>query len=64
MYSRIMKLKKINKDLKIMLGIGGWDAGSYPFDEIVVDENTINLFANNAVTFLRKWNFDGLGIIF
>ena len=59
-----MKLKNLNNNLKIMLAVGGWDVGSYPFNQIVADHNATNEFANNVVLFLKKWGFDGLGIFF
>lgn len=32
LYARIMALKYINPELKIMLAIGGWEQGSAPFE--------------------------------
>lgn len=62
MYTRIMKLKDKNPKLKILIAIGGWNAGSWPFEQIIASQASMDLFAKNSVTFLRKWNFDGLDI--
>ena len=58
-----MNLKKMNSDLKIMLAVGGWNAGSYPLDQVIINQTTINTFANQADIVLRKWKFDGLDIV-
>jgi chitinase len=57
-----MNLKQMNSNLKIMLAVGGWNAGTYPFDQVIANQSTINSFVNDAVMFLRKWRFDGLDI--
>ena len=59
-----MKLKDRNPQLKILIAIGGWNAGSWPFEQIISSQANMDLFAQNSVTFLRKWNFDGLGNLF
>jgi len=59
MYERMMNLKTQNPNLKIMLGVGGWNMASAPFSAIVGDANKRQTFAQNVVAFLRKHNFDG-----
>ena len=56
-----MKLKEKNEKLKILIAIGGWNAGSYPFEQVTNSTETLNQFAQSSVEFLRQWNFDGLG---
>jgi chitinase len=63
MYTRIMKIKDTNPDLKIMLAIGGSN-GHYPFEQLTADQNKIDSFAKNSIDFLRKWSFDGLGSLY
>ena len=49
-------------DLKILVAIGGWNAGSWPFMEVVASEATMNTFISQAIQFLRNNNLDGLDI--
>ncbi|VDI27154.1 chitinase [Mytilus galloprovincialis] len=62
MYERTMALKAKNPDLKILIAIGGWNQGSGPFTAVVENENDIDMFAENAIDFLRKHHFDGLDL--
>lgn len=61
-YARTQALKQSNPNLKVLLAVGGWRAGSEPFVAIVDSESNMKTFTANAVTFLRRHNFDGLDI--
>lgn len=55
-------LKKINPSLKTLLAVGGWNQGSRRLSSMANDTGLRQNFAKTAVTFLRKWDFDGLDI--
>lgn len=55
-----MKLKSKNPNLKILLAVGGWNMASQPFVPVVESAASRATFAQNAVTFLRQRNFEGL----
>lgn len=62
MYARVMKLKKKDPNLQVLLGVGGWNMGSYLFSKMVANIQNRKMFYTNATGFLRKRNFDGLDI--
>lgn len=64
MYKKIGELKLKNKDLKIMLAVGGWNHGSLLFSNMASNERNRKNFVSKAVIFLRTHHFDGLGIFF
>lgn len=45
-----------------MLAIGGWNAGSKSFSDMVATADSRMTFILSAIEFLRKYNFDGLDI--
>lgn len=57
-----MILKQTNPSLKISAAVGGWNFGTERFTAVCKDENTMRHFAKTSVTFLRKYEFDGLDI--
>lgn len=61
-YANITRLKVVNKNLKVMIGIGGWAKGSLGFGRITANETNRKEFARNAVRFLRGYKFDGLDL--
>ena len=61
-YAKVMALKTINPSLKVLLSVGGWNLGSGVFSNMAIDANTRASFVSTSVSFLRKWNFDGLDI--
>jgi chitinase len=62
MYEQVLSLRKINPDLKVMLAIGGWNHGGKPFTKLVASGVTMQRFAAQTTSFLRKYGFDGLDI--
>lgn len=62
MFEKTMAANATNPDLKILIGIGGWNQGSGSFTAVVENENDIDTFAGNSIDFLRKHNFDGLDL--
>ncbi|XP_061191469.1 chitinase-3-like protein 1 isoform X2 [Saccostrea echinata] len=62
MYERFNNLKNKNRELKTLLAVGGWNAGSKAFSPMVASTESRLLFVNSAIDFLRKYGFDGLDL--
>lgn len=62
MYQKTVSLKKINKNLKVLIAVGGWNMGSKPFSDMAMTKRSRNNFADKAVEFLKKYRFDGLDL--
>ncbi|CAF3404631.1 unnamed protein product [Rotaria sp. Silwood1] len=63
-FERFNAWKSVNKNLKTLLAVGGWDMGMKDFAGIVKSEKTMKKFADSAVKYLRKHKFDGLDLDF
>nr|WP_235440476.1 glycosyl hydrolase family 18 protein [Paenibacillus sp. DMB20] len=59
--NQLNKLKKINPNLKTIISVGGW-SWSNRFSDVAASQVTRETFANSAVDFLRKYNFDGVDL--
>ncbi|XP_051890544.1 acidic mammalian chitinase-like isoform X2 [Pristis pectinata] len=53
---------KRNKNLKTLLAIGGWNFGTIRFTNMVSVAESRATFISSAVSFLRKYRFDGLDL--
>lgn len=62
MYNAMKKLRGENKNLKLLLAIGGWTEGSKDFSAVAADEQRRDVFINSALAFLSQWEFDGIDI--
>lgn len=62
MYDRMMNLKKVNKNLKILLAVGGWNLGSGPFSQMAHDDEKRKNFIKTSIEFLLRNRFDGLDL--
>jgi chitinase len=60
-FKNLLKLKKVNPDLKILISIGGW-SWSKNFSDAVLTDTSRNAFAASAVEITRKYNLDGVDI--
>jgi len=60
-FKNLVKLKKINPDLKILISIGGW-SWSKNFSDAVLTDTARTAFAASAVEIVRKYNLDGVDI--
>ena len=58
--SKIAALKNTNPNLKVLLSVGGWEAGN--FSEMAADETHRKNFCNNCLAAVKKYNLDGIDI--
>jgi chitinase len=61
MFRNFVRLKKTNTDLKVLVAVGGWTAGSKQFSDLVHSDTMRHSFVASSVKFLQKYGFDGLG---
>lgn len=59
--NQLNKLKQVNPNLKTIISVGGW-TWSNRFSDVAATSATRDVFANSAVDFLRKYNFDGVDL--
>lgn len=57
----LTSLKAVNKNLKILISVGGWGGCNYFSDAALTDESR-RTFANSAAQLLRKHRLDGVDI--
>ena len=62
MYSEVIALKQKNNKLKVVLSVGGWTHGTGGFSLAASSSQSRMIFANNALQFITKFNFDGIDI--
>ena len=63
-YEQLNDLKKKNPNLKTLIGVGGWNMGTHEMTKMLSSQANMEKFANQAVTFLRENDFDGLDLDF
>ncbi|MCX6216459.1 glycoside hydrolase family 18 protein [Spirosoma sp.] len=59
--AKLTSLRASNKDLKILLSIGGWGGCKY-FSDAALDDGSRQKFTNSAVAILKKHQLDGIDI--
>ncbi|KAK3891565.1 hypothetical protein Pcinc_004543 [Petrolisthes cinctipes] len=60
---KFTQLKEKKKDLKVLLGVGGWnDSRSAKYSRLVANPASRRTFANHALDFLLRYGFDGLDL--
>jgi chitinase len=62
MYEKVVMLKRDNKDLKVLVAVGGWNHGSLLFSNMARDDTLRANFVRTTVAFLKKHKFDGLDL--
>ncbi|XID94886.1 glycosyl hydrolase family 18 protein [Paenibacillaceae bacterium WGS1546] len=60
-FKQLQKLKQTNPNLKTIISVGGW-SWSNRFSDVAADPVLRDNFANSAVNFLRKYQFDGVDL--
>ncbi|MEP6610500.1 MAG: glycosyl hydrolase family 18 protein, partial [Mucilaginibacter sp.] len=60
-FKSLLKLKKVNPDLKILISIGGW-SWSKNFSDAVLTDTARDAFATSAVEIIRQYKLDGVDI--
>lgn len=62
LYKRVVAIKQLNPNLRVMLAVGGWMMGYTPFRQLTENAYRQTLFTFEVIEFLRKHNFDGLDL--
>ncbi|WP_020594739.1 glycoside hydrolase family 18 protein [Spirosoma panaciterrae] len=57
----LTSLRAINKDLKLLISVGGWGGCKY-FSDAALTDASRQKFAASAVAFLKKYKLDGVDI--
>jgi chitinase len=58
---KLNNLKQVNKDLKILISVGGW-SWSKNFSDAVLTQESRQTFANSAIDFMLKHKIDGIDL--
>merc|ERR1712088_664882 len=61
-FKKATSLKYKHPHLKVSLAIGGWNEGSAKYSAMAKDPKARAAFANSTLSFLQKYNFDGLDL--
>lgn len=61
-YEKVIGLKKQNKNLKVLLAVGGWTHGSSKFSDMARDNLLRDKFIKYSLRFLIYHSFDGLDL--
>lgn len=60
-FVKLNRLKKINKNLKILISVGGW-AWSGNFSDMALSKQSRQKFIQTCVDFINKYNLDGIDL--
>ncbi|XP_062555250.1 probable chitinase 2 isoform X2 [Armigeres subalbatus] len=61
-FEKLVGMRNSNPNLKVMISIGGWSEGSVEYSKLAANSQRRQLFAENALRFLKWYGFDGLDI--
>lgn len=63
LFKRVLKVKSKNKNIKILVALGGWnDSIDDKYSRLVADPSARRRFVNSTVQFIEKIGFDGLDL--
>ncbi|CAH1104765.1 unnamed protein product [Psylliodes chrysocephalus] len=60
--NRLLELRNVKKDLKILVSMGGWNEGSEVYSKVAANETTRKILANNVLKFIEERGFDGFDL--
>lgn len=58
---KLNNLKEVNRNLKILISVGGW-SWSKNFSDAVLTEESREIFANSAIAFIMKHKINGIDL--
>ncbi|GAU94833.1 hypothetical protein RvY_06543 [Ramazzottius varieornatus] len=61
-YNKFNQITKRARPVITLLAVGGWNAGSKEFSDVAASEETRQIFAEQTVTYLRRYGFQGLDV--
>lgn len=61
-FRELVGLKSQNPSLKVLISMGGWNEGSYNFSLVARDPKLRKELAQNVVSFIKEYDFDGFDI--
>lgn len=61
-FNRFNALRKKSPNTKTLIAIGGWNEGSTKYSNMASTAESREIFANNALAFIEKYNFDGFDV--
>ena len=61
-FAKLVALKQKYINLRIMIGLGGWDTPASVWSSLVANNHTRHLTARNILSLVKQYNFDGLVI--
>ncbi|KPM07813.1 Sar s 15 allergen (chitinase-like protein) [Sarcoptes scabiei] len=53
-------LSQVNKNLKTLIAIGGWNEGSTKYSQMAANPESRKVFVQSVLDFLERYDFDGL----
>lgn len=56
---RFNGLKQVNKKLKTLIAIGGWNEGSVKYSNMAANAESRRTFVKSVVEFIEEYGFDG-----
>eukprot|EP00002_Diphylleia_rotans_P009338 TRINITY_DN1945_c0_g1_i1.p1 TRINITY_DN1945_c0_g1~~TRINITY_DN1945_c0_g1_i1.p1 ORF type:complete len:407 (+),score=93.65 TRINITY_DN1945_c0_g1_i1:47-1267(+) len=67
MYNRMLSLKNVNPNLKVLISLGGWNFNSFPetkyiFSNMASSPSSRATFIQNCINYARTHGFDGVDI--
>ncbi|XP_060071119.1 acidic mammalian chitinase-like, partial [Ylistrum balloti] len=62
LYRQINRIKNNYPHIKTLLSVGGWEAGSAEFSNMVSNRLSMFTFVRSVLTFFRSYDFDGLDL--